>query len=387
MGFATHLLYDPKGNMTNNGAGQVYAWDFNNRMETATVSGGAASTYAYDALGRRVSKAVGSATATVYVSDGDQEIAEYPLSGVAASPQMKYVYGQYIDEPVMMVNSSGTYYYHQNNLYSVSALTDSNGALQECYAYTPYGQVTFFGSNGVALSPQPSSSPLGNPFLFTGRRLDPETGLQYNRARYYSNSLGRFLSRDPIESSVNLYEYCDDNPAVYVDPDGLCGDGNSNVKTCCCCADGIKIQNIIRIDTATHMGHSFDTVIDLSYVLAKQSSDCTFEWWEKTNVPAVAGHPANQWTEMYGLMQGDSFDSWNSRTKPCPGKETVVDTDPARLARLPGRTVTRTLEIKVVVKSSPGCPCASASQTVTAKQVLVMVNGNPDWKGSSFTTP
>ena len=171
MGFATHLLYDPKGNMTNNGAGQVYAWDFNNRMETVTVSGGAASTYAYDALGRRVSKAVGSATATVYVSDGDQEIAEYPLSGVAASPQMKYVYGQYIDEPVTMVNSSGTYYYHQNNLYSVSALTDSNGLLQECSAYTPYGQVTFFGSNGVALSPQPSSSPLGNPFLFTGRRL------------------------------------------------------------------------------------------------------------------------------------------------------------------------------------------------------------------------
>ena len=174
MGFATHLLYDPKGNMTNNGAGQVYAWDFNNRMETATVSGGTASTYAYDALGRRVSKAVGSATATVYVSDGDQEIAEYPLSGVAASPQMKYVYGQYIDEPVMMVNSSGTFYYHQNNLYSVSALTDSNGALQECYAYTPYGQVTFFGSNGVALSPQPSSSPLGNPFLFTGRRSIPK---------------------------------------------------------------------------------------------------------------------------------------------------------------------------------------------------------------------
>ena len=60
---------DQKGNLTTDANGQVYAWDFNNRMQTATVSGGAASTYAYNALGRRVSKSVGSATATVYVSN------------------------------------------------------------------------------------------------------------------------------------------------------------------------------------------------------------------------------------------------------------------------------------------------------------------------------
>ena len=139
---------------------------------------------------------------------------------------MKYVYGQYIDEPVMMVNSSGTYYYHQNNLYSVAALTAaSDGSLKECYAYTPYGEPTVFSYSGGTLTDITAtpSSWLGNPFLFTGRRYDTETGLQYSRARYYSSALGRFLSRDPIgyKGGVNLYEYVNDMPVGYIDPFGL----------------------------------------------------------------------------------------------------------------------------------------------------------------------
>ena len=80
-----------------------------------------------------------------------------------------------------MSNINGTFYYHQNNQYSVSALTDPNGLLKECYAYTPYGQVTFFDNTGSPVTPQPSGSVVGNPFLYTGRRYDPETGLYYYR--------------------------------------------------------------------------------------------------------------------------------------------------------------------------------------------------------------
>jgi RHS repeat-associated protein len=36
------------------------------------------------------------------------------------------------------------------------------------------------------------SSVVGNPFMFTGRRYDPETGLYYYRARYYAPYIGRF---------------------------------------------------------------------------------------------------------------------------------------------------------------------------------------------------
>ncbi len=61
---------------------------------------------------------------------------------------------------------------------------------------------------------------------YTGQRADPETGLTYMGARYYSPALGRFMGVDPAgvsESNIysfNRYAYANDNPYRYVDPDG-----------------------------------------------------------------------------------------------------------------------------------------------------------------------
>jgi RHS repeat-associated protein len=57
-----------------------------------------------------------------------------------------------------------------------------------------------------------------NPFMFTGRQFDVETGLYYYRARYYSPDLGRFLQTDPVGYG---YAYCGNNPLNAVDPTGL----------------------------------------------------------------------------------------------------------------------------------------------------------------------
>jgi RHS repeat-associated protein len=62
-----------------------------------------------------------------------------------------------------------------------------------------------------------------NPYMFTGRRFDFETGLYYYRARYYNPYIGRFLQTDPIgyDAGINWYLYCHNNPLSYTDPSGL----------------------------------------------------------------------------------------------------------------------------------------------------------------------
>ena len=59
---------------------------------------------------------------------------------------------------------------------------------------------------------------IGNPYMFTGRRFDLETGLYYYRARYYNPQIGRFLQTDPIGYD---YAYCGNNPIGFVDPSGM----------------------------------------------------------------------------------------------------------------------------------------------------------------------
>ena len=160
---------------------------------------------------------------------------------------------------------------------------------------------------------------------------------------------------------------------------------------CPCCANSISIGNISRIDNTTHMGHSFDAMLDLQYPVSGPSGSCTLEWWERTNVPAIPGHTPNTWTDMYGLYSvSPTFNPWKNRSETCGTSSPVTITDPPALGKRPGRTVTRTLDFRIVINSMPAnstAGCANATQQVTATQVLRMVNGASDWSASSFTTP
>jgi len=66
------------------------------------------------------------------------------------------------------------------------------------------------------------------PFRFQGQQFDEETGLHYNRFRYYDPTVGRFVSQDPIglKGGENLFNYSP-NSLTWIDPLGLAATAGS----------------------------------------------------------------------------------------------------------------------------------------------------------------
>src|SRR3989454_7949120 len=161
----------------------------------------------YDAFGRRIYKSSSSGT-SVFAYDGDNLVEETNASGAVVA---RYEGTQNIDEPLAMLRSGSTSYYHADGLGSVTSLSNAAGALAQTYTFDSFGNQT-----------APSGS-LTNPFQYTARESDTETGLYFYRARYYDPNGGRFVSEDPMafRAGVDFYAYVLNNPTNLVDPKGL----------------------------------------------------------------------------------------------------------------------------------------------------------------------
>ena len=210
------LTYDAAGNLTAYGSA-AYTYDGENRLLTT-----AGVTYTYDGDGNRVKKSSG----TLYWGAGP--LAESDLTASATSWK-DYVFFNGKRVARRDASNSSVHYFFSNHLGSTSVTTDSTGAtLEEDLDYYPYG--------GVA------SGSSSDHYLFTGKERDAESGNDYFGARYYSNTMGRFMSPDwsdansrrlfenfpsPVPyadwddpQTLNLYAYTRNNPLSTIDSDG-----------------------------------------------------------------------------------------------------------------------------------------------------------------------
>src|SRR6266481_1434272 len=199
--------YDAAGNLTKDlsNGGVNYTYDQENR-----ITGAAGYTYIYDVDGNRVQKSTG----TVYWHMTPGVVAESDLAG---NLQSEYVFfgGERVarkDFP-----SSNITYYFSDDLKTASVITDATGNIKSESDYYPWGGELQFANSD------------SNHYKFTGKERDSETGLDYFGARYYASPLGRFVSSDPLlttlrpenPQTLNRYAYTLNNPLKYIDPNGL----------------------------------------------------------------------------------------------------------------------------------------------------------------------
>ncbi|GGC25567.1 hypothetical protein GCM10011572_53710 [Pseudoduganella buxea] len=273
----TSYRYDERGNLVEraqDGQRDSFEWDAFNRMTRAITRHGV-TTFAYDPLGRRIAKH-SQATRTMYGWDGDTLALESSVhQGFAGSERtVHYIYerdsfvplvqvarNQALQLPpttdikALMAGNDGKYdialdplwngdceqeaepftkeeiaFYQCDHLGTPQELTDHEGKVAWSAQYKAWGQAR------EAISDAAHRAGMRNPIRFQGQYFDDETGLHYNRYRYYDPVGARYITADPIGllGGMNPYQYAP-NPTGWIDPLGL---RNKNKKKSCPACSG-----------------------------------------------------------------------------------------------------------------------------------------------------
>ncbi|WP_346833861.1 RHS repeat-associated core domain-containing protein [Pseudomonas koreensis] len=217
-----HYDYDAFGNLIRERRGRdqqlvtEYRYDCQHRLTGLTRADGQTATYQYDAFGRRIRKTVDGQT-TEFFWQGDHLVAES-----SPTQHRSYVYEPGTFRPLALLDGKGPkkacpFYYQLDHLGTPQELTDYSGEIVWSAQYDAYGKVS-----AITLA---GEDYLDQPLRFQGQYFDAESGLHYNRHRYYDPRLGRYLTPDPVKlaGGLNQYRYVP-NPTGWVDPLGL----NSN---------------------------------------------------------------------------------------------------------------------------------------------------------------
>ena len=227
--------YDADGNLTSDGRWN-YTWDAENRLTSMEARPNVPAEarlrleFAYDWSGRRIQKQVYSWDAvngymrqsvTRFVYDGWNLMAEIDETG---APVRSYVWGQDLSGSLegaggtggllLVRQGSDTYQVGYDASGNATTLVNAaSGKAAASYDYDPFG-------NTLKAVGEFASS---NPFRFSTKYADAETGLVYYGERYYQPQTGRWLGRDPLGEAggPNLYAFVGNSPVGHIDPTGL----------------------------------------------------------------------------------------------------------------------------------------------------------------------
>jgi RHS repeat-associated protein len=211
----THYLHDADGQLvekrTADGKRWRYTWDLAGQLVEVTRPDGTTVTFAYDGLGRRVRKTFAGRT-TRYVWDGNDLVHE--LAEAAETVTWVFEPGKFA--PLAKIDGQGRYGVVTDHLGAPRMMADEAGALAWKVQLDVYGVAR----EDVAAT--------ACPWRWPGQYEDEETGLYYNRFRYYDPEVSGYVSQDPIGllGGLKHYGYVDD-PLSWVDPFGLTKSGCS----------------------------------------------------------------------------------------------------------------------------------------------------------------
>ena len=236
------LTYDADGNLSSDSI-WTYQWDAENRLISMTMTNNVAwiansnrlkLDFAYDYMGRRVQKIVSvwnastnnylPSTTSRFVYDGWNLLAIInPQSSILQS----FMWGKDLSGTLtkaggvgglLMASISGTNCFaaYDGNGNITALINACDKSLTARYEYSPYGELVR--STG-SLAKQ-------NPFQYFTKYYDIEGGLIYYGYRYYSPSLGRWISRDSTgeKGGLHLYAFLQNSPFDRVDNLGQDGD-------------------------------------------------------------------------------------------------------------------------------------------------------------------
>ncbi|HYR91353.1 MAG TPA: RHS repeat-associated core domain-containing protein [Terriglobia bacterium] len=185
-----------------------YTWDAEGQLRKLCRPEGVLWEYKYDAFGRRVAK-IGLNSIRRFLWNGNVIIHEKSNHEQSVAWLMER--GSFA--PLGKVQDGDLFPVIYDQIGTAREMLDSSGKLVWESSPTAWGQ------NERNQKPRSEHE---CPIRFQGQWFDEESGLHYNRFRYYDPADARFISPDPtrLTSGNNLFKYVQ-NPTTWIDPYGL----------------------------------------------------------------------------------------------------------------------------------------------------------------------